>query len=104
MSFEAEFSAVLARGRSGETGAFPLTRNRHEGGILRTSTVPAGPEIEAMAGEAIAASKAIEDALDHVGVGVGVDAGRRFGDDLLARCWLPRALEKVGQRQRVVHQ
>ena len=68
MSFEAEFSAVLARGSSGETAAFPLTRNRHESGILRTSTVPAGPEIDAMAGEAIAAAKAIEDALDHVGV------------------------------------
>ena len=68
MSFEAEFSAVLARGRSGETAAFPLTRNHHEGGILRTSTVPAGPEIDAMAGEAIAAAKAIEDKLDHVGV------------------------------------
>jgi len=68
MSFEAEFSAVLARGRSGETAAFPLTRNHHEGGILRTSTVPAGPEIDAMAGQAIAAAKAIEDALDHVGV------------------------------------
>lgn len=68
MSFEAEFSAVLARGRSGETAAFPLTRNHHEGGILRTSTVPAGPAIDAMAGEAIAAAKAIEDKLDHVGV------------------------------------
>lgn len=68
MSFDAEFSVILARGRSGETSAFPLTRNHHDGGILRTSTVPAGPEIEAMAGEAVAAAKAIEDALDHVGV------------------------------------
>jgi 5-(carboxyamino)imidazole ribonucleotide synthase len=68
MSFEAEFSVILARGRSGETSAFPLTRNHHDGGILRTSTAPAGPEIDAMAGEAIAAAKAIEDKLDHVGV------------------------------------
>jgi 5-(carboxyamino)imidazole ribonucleotide synthase len=68
MSFDVEFSVILARGRSGETSAFPLTRNHHEGGILRTSTVPAGPEIEAMADEAIAAAKAIEDALGHVGV------------------------------------
>jgi 5-(carboxyamino)imidazole ribonucleotide synthase len=68
MSFEAEFSVILARSRSGETSAFPLARNHHEGGILRTSTVPAGPAIDAMATRAIAAAKAIEDALDHVGV------------------------------------
>ena len=68
MSFGAEFSVILARGSNGETSAFPLTRNHHEGGILRTSTVPAGPEIEAMADEAIATAKAIEEALDHVGV------------------------------------
>jgi 5-(carboxyamino)imidazole ribonucleotide synthase len=68
MRFDAEFSVILARGRNGDSSAFPLARNRHEGGILRTSTVPAGPEIEAMAGEAISAARAIEDALDHVGV------------------------------------
>ncbi len=68
MSFESEFSVILARGRNGETSAFPLTRNHHEGGILRTSTVPAGPQIEAMADEAVAAAKAIEEALVHVGV------------------------------------
>lgn len=68
ISFEAEFSVILARSRSGDTSAFPLTRNHHEGGILRTSTVPAGPAIDAMAGEAIAAAKAIEDRLDHIGV------------------------------------
>ena len=68
MSFEAEFSVILARGRSGETAAFPLARNHHEGGILRTSTVPAGPQVEAMAGAAIAAARAIEEKLDHVGV------------------------------------
>jgi 5-(carboxyamino)imidazole ribonucleotide synthase len=68
MSFEHEFSVILARGRSGDTAAFPLTRNHHEGGILRTSTVPAGPAIDATADEAIAAARAIEEALGHVGV------------------------------------
>jgi 5-(carboxyamino)imidazole ribonucleotide synthase len=68
MSFEAEFSVILARGRTGDTSAFPLTRNHHDGGILRTSTVPAGPAIDAMADEAIAAARAIEDRLGHVGV------------------------------------
>ena len=68
MSFDAEFSLILARGRNGDTSAFPLTRNDHEGGILRNSTVPAGPAIDAMADEAVAAAKAIEEALGHVGV------------------------------------
>jgi 5-(carboxyamino)imidazole ribonucleotide synthase len=68
ISFEAEFSVILARGRNGKTSAFPLTLNHHEGGILRTSTVPAGPKVEAMADEAIGAARAIEDALGHVGV------------------------------------
>jgi 5-(carboxyamino)imidazole ribonucleotide synthase len=68
IGFSAEFSVILARGGKGETAAFPLTRNRHEGGILRTSTVPAGAEIDAMAPEAIAAARAIEEKLDHVGV------------------------------------
>ena len=66
--FEAEFSVVLARGRDGEISAFPLTRNHHEGGILRTSTVPAGAPIDAMAEEAVAAARAIAEALAHVGV------------------------------------
>src|SRR6185503_12666359 len=68
MSFDAEFSLVLARGRGGETSAFPLTCNRHESGILRSSTVPAGPEIDAMGGEANAIASAIGEALGHVGV------------------------------------
>ncbi len=68
MSFDAEFSVVLARTATGETRAFPLTRNHHEGGILRTSAVPAGSNIELYSAEAIASAKAIADALDHVGV------------------------------------
>jgi len=68
IAFSAEFSVILARGQGGETSAFPLTRNHHEGGILRISTVPAGPGIEAFEQEAVAAAKAIAEALDHVGV------------------------------------
>jgi 5-(carboxyamino)imidazole ribonucleotide synthase len=68
ISFDAEFSVILARGLDGATSAFPLPRNHHEGGILRTSTVPAGPQIEAMADRAIEAARAIEERLDHVGV------------------------------------
>jgi 5-(carboxyamino)imidazole ribonucleotide synthase len=68
MSFDAEFSVILARTQGGEASAFPLTRNHHDGGILRTSTVPAGPEIEAYAEEAIGTAKSIADALGHIGV------------------------------------
>lgn len=68
MAFDAEFSVILARTEAGEASAFPLTRNHHDGGILRTSTVPAGPEIEASASEAIASATAIAEALGHVGV------------------------------------
>lgn len=68
VSFEAEFSAIVARTADGEIQAFPLTRNHHDGGILRTSTVPAGPVIQAMANEAIASATAIAEALNHIGV------------------------------------
>ena len=68
MSFEAEFSVILARSADGAAKAFPLTRNEHEGGILRRSTVPAGPAIDALADPAIGAAHAIADALGHVGV------------------------------------
>jgi len=68
VAFEAEFSAVIARTADGTTSAFPLTRNHHEAGILRTSTVPAGAAIERLASDALAAAKRIADALGHVGV------------------------------------
>ena len=68
MSFEAEFSVIVARSADGETRSFPLTHNEHEGGILRRSTVPAGPAIEAYAKAAVEAAHAIAAALDHIGV------------------------------------
>ena len=68
MAFDAEFSVILARTEGGESSAFPLARNCHDGGILRTSTVPAGPDIEALADEAIGTASAIANALGHVGV------------------------------------
>ena len=68
MSFDFEFSVILARSADGECRAFPLTRNEHDGGILRTSTVPAGEAIEAYRDTAVDAARAIADALGHVGV------------------------------------
>lgn len=68
IDFEAEFSVITARTMDGEFRAFPLTRNHHEDGILRTSTVPAGEAIDRLAGTAVASAAAIADALAHVGV------------------------------------
>jgi len=45
--------------------------NRHEGGILARSTVPAGPEIAAQVEEARALARAIADKLGYVGVLTG---------------------------------
>ncbi|QDP19666.1 5-(carboxyamino)imidazole ribonucleotide synthase [Sphingomonas xanthus] len=68
VAFDSEFSLVIARSRSGEVRAFPPARNHHEGGILRLSTVPAGPDIDAHAELALGWATAIANALDHVGV------------------------------------
>jgi 5-(carboxyamino)imidazole ribonucleotide synthase len=68
VDFEAEFSVILARSANGQARAFPLARNEHHGGILRTSTVPAGLAIELLAAPAIEAARSIAEALDHVGV------------------------------------
>lgn len=68
MTFAAEFSIILARGLGGETAILPAPRNDHRDGILRTSTVPAGPVIAPMVPAAEAMARAIAEALDHVGV------------------------------------
>ena len=68
IDFAAEFSVLIARGTDGSTSAFPCPRNEHDGGILRRSTVPAGPPIEALAEDAVATAARLADALDHVGM------------------------------------
>ena len=68
VTFEAEFSVILARTAAGETRAFPISRNAHEDGILRRSRTPAGAPIDAQASEAVAQAAAIAGALGHVGV------------------------------------
>ena len=68
VAFDTEFSVLIARGADGETRAFPCPRNEHGQGILRRSTVPAGPVIEALADGAVAAAAALAAALDHVGM------------------------------------
>ena len=68
VDFEGEFSVLIARGADGESRAFPCPRNEHDGGILRRSTVPAGPPIKALADGAVATAAALAAALDHVGM------------------------------------
>ena len=66
--FDAEFSILLCRGADGEIAAWSAPVNRHEDGILATSTVPAGPGLARLIGEAEALSRAVAEALNYVGV------------------------------------
>lgn len=68
VAFHAEFSVLLARGADGTTAVWDVPENRHDDGILRRSTVPAGEAVAAQAGEAVRQAKAVAEALDHVGV------------------------------------
>ncbi len=65
--FEAEISAILARGRRGETAVYPVAENAHRDGILRTTRAPARvPPAVARAAEELALE--IASSLGHVGV------------------------------------
>jgi 5-(carboxyamino)imidazole ribonucleotide synthase len=68
VAFDAEFSILLARGADGAVVAWDAPRNVHEGGVLRSSTVPAGPAVAAQVDAARDASIRMADALGHVGV------------------------------------
>jgi 5-(carboxyamino)imidazole ribonucleotide synthase len=68
VSFDAEFSILLCRGADGETVTWDAPRNRHEGGILVRSEVPAGPELANAIGEGEALARRVADALGHVGM------------------------------------
>lgn len=66
--FDAEFSVILARGADGSMAIFDLPENRHEDGILRRSTVPAGAGIMRHAEAARTMAAGVAGALGHVGV------------------------------------
>ena len=68
VEFEAEFSVVLVRDRDGEIRYWDSPRNRHESGILATSTLPAGEAVERQTGEARGLASRVAEALDYVGV------------------------------------
>ncbi|MFN7497808.1 MAG: 5-(carboxyamino)imidazole ribonucleotide synthase [Hyphomonadaceae bacterium] len=65
--FEREVSVILARAVDGSFAAFDVTENVHQGGILRTSTIPAQIS-DALGERAVAAAAELAAALDHIGV------------------------------------
>ncbi len=71
VAFKYEVSVLLVRSLSGETAFYDIPQNHHEGGILRTSTVPSAlPEEHRALAQDIAGKLAA--ALDYVGV-IGVE-------------------------------
>jgi len=62
-----EVSVVLARSQSGEVTCFPIAENRHAGGILDVTLVPAAITDE-LADKALDAATRIADGLDYCGV------------------------------------
>lgn len=67
VAFQRELSLIAVRARDGSVASYPLIENRHEGGILRRSTVPSDtqPEVER---EAAASVQRLLEHLNYVGV------------------------------------
>ena len=68
VSFDHEFSVLIARGQDGATVRYDTPLNVHEDAILRTSTVPAPLEVRTQAIEAADLAVRIAERLDYVGV------------------------------------
>jgi len=86
--FDREVSVILARAVDGSFAAFDVTENVHQGGILRTSTVPAQIS-EALGDQAVAAAAQLAAALDHIGV-LAVEFFVLGGDQLVINEIAPR--------------
>ncbi|MHA7875013.1 5-(carboxyamino)imidazole ribonucleotide synthase [Roseivivax sp.] len=71
VDFSREVSVIAARGIDGEVACFDPGENLHEGGILRTTTVPAALSPAQMQDAVLLAGR-ILNALDYVGV-LGVE-------------------------------
>ncbi len=67
VDFRLEISVLTARSADGRMASYEPAANRHEGGILRVSTVPA-PIAPALAAEAVRLAERIATALDLVGL------------------------------------
>ena len=71
VDFSAEISVIIARGADGQVAAFDPGLNHHEGGILRTTTVPCGLPGKVTTDAVLIAAR-IANALEYVGV-MGVE-------------------------------
>jgi 5-(carboxyamino)imidazole ribonucleotide synthase len=71
VDFTCEISVIAARGTDGRVAAFDPGENVHEGGILRTTTVPASLPNRVLTDAVLTAGK-ILNALDYIGV-LGVE-------------------------------
>ncbi|WEF23554.1 5-(carboxyamino)imidazole ribonucleotide synthase [Paracoccus sp. S3-43] len=71
VTFSAEISVVIARGTDGQVAAFDPGLNVHDGGILRTTTVPCGLPGKVTTDAVLIAAR-IANALDYIGV-MGVE-------------------------------
>lgn len=68
VSYETEFSVILVRGKDGAIRFWDSTANRHEGGMLARSILPAGALVEAQVPAARELAARTADALGYVGV------------------------------------
>src|SRR3546814_16161567 len=68
VSFEREFSILLARSVDGQVVIWDAPDNEHKSGILDRSTLPAGPLIRPPAPEAGELAPPVPTALSSVGV------------------------------------
>ena len=68
VDFETEFSVILVRTREGEVRFWDSTANHHDGGMLVTSTLPAGALVEEQVVAAREIAGKTADALGYVGV------------------------------------
>ncbi|HEY3520690.1 MAG TPA: 5-(carboxyamino)imidazole ribonucleotide synthase [Rhodanobacteraceae bacterium] len=85
--FECEVSVIAVRGRDGDFGTWPLTRNWHSDGILSASLAPAHVD-DAIASAAFAHAKTIAEQLDYVGVfalELFVHGGKLLGNEMAPR-------------------
>lgn len=71
VDFSCEISVIAARGADGQVSAYDPGQNIHEGGILRTTTVPASVPRPGLTDAVLMAGRILS-ALDYVGV-MGVE-------------------------------
>ena len=88
IDYEAELSVVCARGRSGRTLAFPISRNVHDEGVLSESLAPA-PVDPMVAADAASVAAWVARGLDVVGI-VTVELFQLRGGGLMINELAPR--------------